>query len=512
MRRGDGNVHPTPATMYYPAPMRTPLAVCAALLAVAVPAFAQRQLTLDEAIGIARQRSRDLRANRERRNQVRADLDRAWAPLLPTVSLQGKYTLNNQEVTLSTTAPTGTPQPGSLADLSSRLAAAQGQLQADTLADLYQGRAPSDAVLTDVAAVQQAADAAQQFCKKHPGSSECAIVIQKRNQVDFVASAQLPLVVPFAYHGLRAARLTLEAQDANNQTAESLLLLQVATAFYLAAGNDEVVVARKHGIEVARQTLDNARARLDAGVANRVDVTRAEQAVVRAEQAERESEDGAAAAYRTLATLCQLREPFKVKPGEPSSPPEPDEALIARGLTLRPEVLALRRSIAALDDAILSAKLRWAPSLSAFGLFRAFNSAGFAGNPYAWALGLQVDWLVYDAGLHSAQQRQSESVQIETGLRLEQQRDVIADEIVTARRAVGTRRQAVETARREVALTDETLTLVRVQRDAGTATQLDLLVAQDQLINAEVNLARARIELGLSAVQLRRAAGLFPGS
>jgi outer membrane protein TolC len=61
-----------------------------------------------------------------------------------------------------------------------------------------------------------------------------------------------------------------------------------------------------------------------------------------------------------------------------------------------------------------------------------------------------------------------------------------------------------------VSLATETLALVRVQRDAGTATQLDLLVAQDTLINSEVNVARARFDLGLTAVQLRRATGVFP--
>jgi outer membrane protein TolC len=289
--------------------------------------------------------------------------------------------------------------------------------------------------------------------------------------------------------------------------------VRAAAAFYAAAGNDELVTARRHGIEVAKQTLDNARARLAAGVTNRVDVTRAEQALVRAEQSLREQEDARAASYRALATLLQLRDPFQVvAEAMPAEVPESIDELVAEGLKLRPELLALERQLRAADGYVLSAKLKWLPSLSAFGLFRLTNAAGFSGQPWAVGVGAQVDWLIYDAGLRLAQERQFESVAVETGLRRAQLRDTISDDIRNLREALTTRRQAVDSARHEAALADETLRLTRVQRDAGTATQLDLLQAQDALINAEVTVARARFEVGLAAVQLKRAAGLFPGA
>ena len=43
------------------------------------------------------------------------------------------------------------------------------------------------------------------------------------------------------------------------------------------------------------------------------------------------------------------------------------------------------------------------------------------------------------------------------------------------------------------------------------ATQLDLLQAQDTLVLSEVSLAQARFDVALADLELRRAAGTFPG-
>ena len=65
-------------------------------------------------------------------------------------------------------------------------------------------------------------------------------------------------------------------------------------------------MARRSSIEVARATLKNAQTRLSAGTVTKVDVDRAELAVLRAEQMEREARHGREQAYRGLATLIQI--------------------------------------------------------------------------------------------------------------------------------------------------------------------------------------------------------------
>jgi outer membrane protein TolC len=119
--------------------------------------------------------------------------------------------------------------------------------------------------------------------------------------------------------------------------------------------------------------------------------------------------------------------------------------------------------------------------------------------------------VLYDGGARGAQAHLSLAQRREDELRLSQLRDTISDELKTASEQLDTKRSALTTALNAVQLSEETLKLVRVQHDAGTATQLDLLEAQDALVASEVALAQARFDLALADLTLRRAAGTFPG-
>jgi outer membrane protein TolC len=461
--------------------------VAAALLALAgaAPAHAERALTLDEALAIARRNNYDLRQAKERLAQSAVGIEQAWAPLLPTVGVQAKYTRNWREVTID------------FSSVADQVAPALTGLATATIASGVQNAAPLNSYIDQVNAMM--------------GAQSNPIVIQKANQLDFAASATVPLVVPYAYEGLKAAKRNYASAEATFKVTEASILVGTAQAFFAAAGAEELVGARTHGIEVAQKTLDNARARLEAGVVNRVEVMRAELALVRAQQALREANDIRAQAYRSLTTLIQLKEPFKVvPPGRVDVRPQAIDELAREALQLRPEYAAYQRGIEAAHAQKNAAAWRWAPSLSAFGLLRFFNYPGFAGDNYAWNVGLQLDWAIYEGGLRDAARHQAAAIERENRLRLEQARDVLTDELYNARRAVETRQAALVTAERSVELSRSTLDLVRVQYEAGTATQLDLLQAQDALISTEVALAQARFDLLLADLTLRRSAGLFP--
>ena len=341
------------------------------------------------------------------------------------------------------------------------------------------------------------------------GSSE-PITIQPQNQLDLNISANVPILVPWAWYQLRAARKGVLAQEQGYDAQESGILLQVAAAFYGAAGTDEVVAARRHAIEVSQKTLHDAEVRFQAGVVNKVDVMRAKVALLRAEQSLRESIDSSDIAYRSLRTLTGLEGALRAVPQAEPPPVEGDtESLVKDALRLRPEIMALGSQVAAAEEGATSNRMRWLPTLSAFGLARFFNYGGFAGKNYAFAAGLQLDWIIYDGGIRQAGYKQFSSAAREAALRRELLRDQIADDVTNLRAQLETKRTGLAAAREEQRLAQDTLELVRVQREAGTATQLDLLTAQDQLILTELNVARLRFDLGLTHLQLLRATGAF---
>jgi outer membrane protein TolC len=456
-------------------------ALAAAVLFVS-PARAERVLSLDEALVIARSNNRDLKASRARLAQSATNIELAWAALLPQLGVQGKYTHNYKNVVL---------------DLSRITGASTG------LAEAIRSTSTNPAEVGAISRYEQSLQAA--------ASNIPTPVIQKGEQLDLTANATVPLLVPYAYGALRAAKLTQRSNEAEFETTTATVMLSVAQAYFTAAGADELVVARRHAVEVATDTYETAKARVAAGFVNRVETTRAEVSLVRAGQDEAEAENARDAAYRSLATLLGSRERFHVQAERGMPPQQPPVALLrSTARRLRPEFPQYESAIAAANANASSNGWRWAPTVSAFGNGRLSNYAGFAGDKYAWAVGAELDWTLYDGGTRDAQRRRAEAEAQENVARLELLRDTVSDEVTNAAETLETKRRALDAALHALALSQETLRLIRAQYEAGTAQQLDVLAAQDSMVSSEVSVARAHFDLALADLELGRAAGTFP--
>ena len=57
----------------------------------------RQELTLEQALAMARQANRSIMVEKTRLAQAQTNLDLAWTALFPTVAAQGKYTRNNLE-------------------------------------------------------------------------------------------------------------------------------------------------------------------------------------------------------------------------------------------------------------------------------------------------------------------------------------------------------------------------------------------------------------------------------
>jgi outer membrane protein TolC len=347
------------------------------------------------------------------------------------------------------------------------------------------------------------------YAKFEFGLPAGTLLIQPVNQLDGAISFNAPLIFPAAYPGLKSVKANIASAEANYDLSETNILYAVAQAFYAAAVSDEVVTARRSNIDVARATLDNAKTRLAAGTVTKVDVDRAELSMIRAEQAEREARQGRQQAYRALATLIQIDGPFHVKAPE-SLPPLPAEQPLDNVLQLRPEFRALELTARAADLQAKTDAWKWAPTLSAFGNARKFNYDNFNRDRHSWAVGLQLDWLIFDGGTRDAQRHLANAQMDEALARVEVLKDSVRDDLANGRSLVDTKRQGVFAALRAVELAKETIELVRTQYEAGTVTQVDLLGVQDSLVGAQEALAQLRFDLAVADLAYRKTAGTFP--
>jgi len=251
----------------------------AALLAMTGVARADRTLSLDDALALARTHNRDLRTARARVDETSAVVEQARAAFLPTAAAQGKYTHNYKQVVFDKTLFSG---------------ATLG------LAEVLRQNPASPQQAAAIAQYEQQTAAAI--------AAQPAIEIQKQEQLDGVVSATVPIVTPSAYFAYGAAKQNLHAAEATYDVDEATILVSAAQAYFAAAGTDELVLARQDAVGVALETYKVAKARVGSDVANPVDVTRAETALVRAEQDLAEAQNSRDAAYREIGRAsCRER-------------------------------------------------------------------------------------------------------------------------------------------------------------------------------------------------------------
>jgi len=417
---------------------------------------APRELTMEQALAMARRANKSLIVERARLAQAHTNIEQAWSALFPVITAQGKYTRNYKNAVLDFGA------------LLNSYALKPGVTQ------------PGDLVA----------------------------VILKGNQLDGQVNASMPLIAPAAWSGLSSVNTGYQASEASYEASEDDTLYAVAQAFYAAAVSDEVLVVRRSAINVAKATLTNAQDRFAAGAVTKVDVDRAELALVRDSQQEVEARYGQSQAYRALSTLIQADAPFVVKPPEALPPPASTDLDMA--LHLRPEFRALELSTKSSDAASRAYGWKWAPTLSAFANAHIGNYVGFTGDDYSWAAGVQLDWTLFDGGSRDAQRKLAAAQAAQAEAQAAVLTDQIRDGLTDNKNLLETKRQAVAASQRGVDLALESLDLIRSQYEAGTITQVDLLAAQDNLVGAQESLAQSRFDVAIADLALRRTAGTFP--
>ena len=171
--------------------------------------------------------------------------------------------------------------------------------------------------------------------------------------------------------------------------------------------------------------------------------------------------------------------------------PDPNDVKLA--LTLRPEYRAVQLNVTAAEQESNARALLWAPTLSAFGNFHRFNYDNFHLDNYSWAAGAQLDWQLFDGGSRDAARHQANARVVASREQAAVLADRVRDDLANSSADLRTKQQAVDAAQRALGLSKETLDLIRTQYSAGTATQLDLLQAQDAVTSANVALVQGTV-------------------
>lgn len=310
---------------------------------------------------------------------------------------------------------------------------------------------------------------------------------------------------------LRAADQNLEAQAIESTELRRALAFEVASAFYTVLSAEQLHDAARRRVEVAGSTAEESRIRLEAGLANRNDVTRSRLELSTADLEATRAGNAVTAARLALGFLLGDPVPAElVAPAELDGPAGSRDELVERALAASPVLAALARRTEAARQLAREPRLGLVPTLDLLGTWRWTNESGLTGRDEDWDIGVGLTWSIWDGGLREARGAQLAAAAREAELVLERERRALAVEIESALADLATAGAALEQARVQREFASQNAEEVRERFLNGLATaleQADALVAQ---FEADAALAREQFAVSQSRLALERAVGLWP--
>ncbi|QRN93026.1 TolC family protein [Archangium violaceum] len=341
------------------------------------------------------------------------------------------------------------------------------------------------------------------------------VVLQRFNALGANAVARITLFDARGFPLYEAAKRDDEATALDAVEARRQVGFQAANAFLTTLGRQQVADAAERRLAYAKQSLEEARARAQAGLASTNDVTRAELDVATAQSQLADAVGNAAESRLELGYLlvAPVQEPLAAPEtlfSEASRPVDSFAGLAENALERRPDILSSKLRVEQQKALAREPLARLFPSLTASAQGSATNEAGLTGNTFNGFLTVDLTWTLFDGGERYADRRERLALtrvqELDTQARVRRV-DVAVESarvsLRTAQAALELGEVAVKAARQNA---EETSILYR----QGLATSLALSDAQVRLFEAEVSLAQARYSLGSALLELRAAVGLDP--
>ena len=335
--------------------------------------------------------------------------------------------------------------------------------------------------------------------------------------------AQANLSVPLYSGGavrnsLQAAQTRVNAGKDDLRSTESSVFTQTVAAYLDVIANEAVVGLSRKNVDVLTVNYKATSDQFEIGNLTRTDVAQSNSRLALARGSLRGAEANLVSAReKYIQIVGKAPIDLAAPPPLPLLPAGPDEA-VAIALQNNPDLLAAQlRSKAAGYDVKVAGAGRL-PKVSAVGGVDYTNYIGtlgggstafgkFAQKQTTAQVGLRASIPIFQGGLPAAQQRQAQARESQV---LEQEIGVERQVIAGVRSAYSSWRSATDViATYQTAVDAAALSLegVRAERTVGNRTVLDILNAEQELLNAQVQLVTARRNAYVAGFNLISAIG-----
>ena len=351
-----------------------------------------------------------------------------------------------------------------------------------------------------------------------PGSEHTVITNQRSiTEGNFTPFSVGATATQTLFNGFQTANRTRLAEGQVSAAREALrvmeqtVLLAAATAYMDVLRDRAIAEVQRSNVRVLEETLRQTRDRFNVGEVTRTDVAQSEAQLAAGQFQLLTAESN------LITTRATFRRVVGVEPGA-LSPAAPVDRLAPRtlaaamlvGLDQNPNVTSAMYGI---DVANLQVKINEGA------LFPTVTLQGSAQKTWdgtvtqieqtTWSVGAQAVIPIYQGGGEYALIRQSKESLTQQRLNLEQVRDQARQTIAQAWGVVEATKAQIESAQAQVRSSETALNGVREEARVGQRTTLDVLNAQQTLVNARVTLVTAQRDRVVASYGLLAAVGIL---
>ena len=334
-----------------------------------------------------------------------------------------------------------------------------------------------------------------------PNGETQLLVINALNQLDANFTASVPLIDVAAWIRTAAAVSTAESSRLKMQSTGLETERQVARAYYALVAAESLVRSTERNQKANEDSFKLQQDRQTVGLASELDVRRSNAEVQRARQNVSDAYYSLAQARRQIETLSGLKADVSSDKLEDSlTEPSADEATLAH-LAL---VQGADRDVQSASRSKAAAWVFLVPTLTLQGSERYTNAPGFGVNPF-WSVAVKAQWTLDAAGFGTARQQAALATVAE--VRAERTRRQAFEQLDDARELV---KANIAKSRAATAQLESTQFATKLAKDRfvqGKATQLDVIQAERDELDAEVGLIRVNADLKYARALLQLSQG-----
>ncbi|MBV8186531.1 MAG: TolC family outer membrane protein [Alphaproteobacteria bacterium] len=291
----------------------------------------------------------------------------------------------------------------------------------------------------------------------------------------------------------KTAQANIQAQRATLADTEQNVLLTAVTTYADLVQNIAIADARRNNVRVLIQQLDATRERFRVGELTITDVSQAEARLegARADlvQAEAQIRISEAGYQRVIGQKPGRLGEMPLIGGLPISE---DEA-ISLSMDYGPRAVSAQYKISAATYAVNSAIGNLLPQINVVGVIQQqFDFQVPTDQYYTYGVRVQATIPIYQNGSEWSQVRQAKEVVAQRRNELDSARRAQAENVIRAWRQLDAARSRVTSFEAQVRANEVALNGVRQEALVGSRTTLDVLNAEQELLNSQVNLVQAR--------------------